>query len=101
MGYSVVFSPEAVEQLTVLYRYLTIAASPDTARKYVDGLVGYCETLVDFPVRGRRRDDIRPGLRTTPYRKRTTIAFTLDVNTVSIIGIYYGGQYYESDLMQD
>lgn len=43
-----------------------------------------------------QRDDIRPGLRITHYRKRAVIAFAVDAEQVSILGIYYGGRDYES-----
>lgn len=55
----------------------------------------YCEGLQAFPHRGNRRDDIRPGLRVTHYRKRSVIAFVVDDERVSILGVYYGGQNYE------
>jgi toxin ParE1/3/4 len=62
--------------------------------------VKYCESLCVFPLRGTRRDDVRPGLRITNYRKRAVIAFAVDENVVSIIGIFYGGQDYET-MLQD
>lgn len=31
-------------------------------------MVAYCESLQDFPHRGTRRDDVRPGLRVTNYK---------------------------------
>lgn len=101
MSYRVVFSPEAMEQLTALYRYIAEAASPDTAARYTEGIVSYCESLRTFPHRGNMRDDIRPGLRTTHYKKRTVIAFTVEEDTVSVLGIFYGGQDYETLLQDD
>jgi plasmid stabilization system protein ParE len=41
---------------------------------------------------------VRPGLRITHYKKRTIITFTVDADTVSIIGIFYGGQDYAANL---
>lgn len=35
------------------------------------------EGLTEFPHRGLARDDIRPGLRTTSYKKKTVVAFTV------------------------
>lgn len=35
------------------------------------------------------------------YRKRTVIAFDVDSEVVSIIGIFYGGQDYETALRDD
>lgn len=101
MNYRVVFSPEAEEQLAALYSYIAAAASPDIAARYTEGIVAYCEGLHTFPHRGTRRDDVRPGLRITNYRKRAVIAFALDADQVSIIGVFYGGQDYESILDND
>ena len=79
------------------------ASSATTAQRYVGAVVDCCEALSAFPKRGKMRDDIRPGLRLTNYRGRTVIAFTVDdVNvTVSVIGIFYGGQNYETVLAVD
>lgn len=99
--YSVVFAPEAVAQLESLSDYITRAASPEVALRYADAIVTYCETLHTMPLRGTRRDDIRPGLRITNYRKRAVIAFSVAKTTVSILGVYYGGQDYESMLRPD
>ena len=101
MNYCVVFSPEALEQLAELYHYIAQAASPGVAAEYTEAIVSYCESLRTFPLRGTPREDVRPGLRITNYRKRTIIAFAVDAQVVSIIGIFYGGQDYESILLDD
>jgi toxin ParE1/3/4 len=101
MSYRVVFSPEAQEQLASLFHYIAQAASPITAARYVEAIVCYCESLHMFPHRGIMRDDVRPGLRITSYRKRTVIAFDVAAELVSIIGVFYGGQDYESILHDD
>jgi toxin ParE1/3/4 len=100
MSYTVVFTPEAEAQLIELYGYIAVEASPETAARFTDGIVTYCESLSTFPVRGTRRDDVRPGLRITSYRKRVVIAFAVDADQVQIIGIFYGGQNYEA-ILQD
>ena len=63
MKYRVVFSPETLEQLAELYRYIADAASPNVAAQYTDAIVSYCESLRTFPLRGAQRDDVRPGAR--------------------------------------
>jgi toxin ParE1/3/4 len=97
----VVFSPEAEKQLTALYSYIAAAASPDIAARYTEAIVSYCESLCIFPHRGTMRDDVRPGLRITNYKKRTVIAFDVEAGQVSIIGVFYGGQDYETILQDD
>lgn len=71
MNHRVVFSPEALEQLAELYRYIAEEASPGIAAQYTDAIVSYCESLSILPQRGTQRDDVRPGLRITNYKKRT------------------------------
>jgi toxin ParE1/3/4 len=101
VSYRVAFSPEAEEQLAALYSYIAAAASPEIAVRYTEAIVTYCEGLRAFPHRGTRRDDVRPGLRITNYRKRAVIAFSVDAEQVSIIGVFYGGQDYEAILDED
>jgi len=100
-SYRVVFSPEAEAQLVALYGYIAAAASPDIAAGYTEAIVSLCESFCAFPHRGTLRDDVRPGLRLTNYKKRTIIAFDVDDEQVSIMGIFYGGQDYETFLQND
>lgn len=98
MTYRVVFTPEAEDHLDELYRYIADASTPDIAAGYVDAIITYCEGLAEFPHRGLVRDDIRPGIRTASYKKRTTVAFALLDEVVAIIGIFHGGRDYETIL---
>ncbi len=100
MTYTVVFAPEAQEQIASLYRYIAENASPKAAARYAEAIVAYCEGLSTFPHRGTRRDDVRPGLRVTNYKRRAVIAFQVDdaALSVAIIGVFYGGQDYDSAL---
>lgn len=99
--YTVIFTPEAQEQLATLFRYIASAASPEIAERYTSSIVTYCENLRDFPHRGTSRDDIRPGLRITNYKKRAVIAFAMGTDLISIIGVFYGCQDYETVLRTD
>jgi plasmid stabilization system protein ParE len=99
MNFRVVFTPEAEEQILALYRYIASEASPDIASRYTEAIISYCESLRSFPHRGTLRNDVRPGLRVTNYKKRTVIAFEVDAQQISILGVFYGGQDYET-LMQ-
>ncbi|MCC6505745.1 MAG: type II toxin-antitoxin system RelE/ParE family toxin [Aquimonas sp.] len=95
------FTPEAQEQLVALYRYIADAATAEIAERYTSAIAAYCESLQTFPHRGTRRDDVRTGLRVTNYKRRAVIAFVVDVDLVSVIGIFYGGQDYEAALQTD
>lgn len=102
MNYTVAFSPEAVTQLDELEDYITHTRSPVVAARYVDAIITYCESLSVFPLRGTSRDDLLPTLRITHYRHTVIIAFMVDAHTetVSILGVFYGGQDYAT-LLKD
>ena len=75
-----------------------------TGRRRLDRTVaairGYLGGFGSVPHRGTRRDDLMPGLRIVPFRRRTAVAFTVDdgARTVRILRVFYGGQDYEAVL---
>ena len=96
-----VFAPEAEAQLIAIYSYLAGAAGPEVALAFTTAIVDYCESFTTFPKRGTRRDDLRRGLRTVGFRRRVTIAFAVAAETISILGIFYGGQDVEGALREE
>ena len=66
-------------------------------------MVETCEGLTLFPLRGVPREDIRPSLRVTYHKGRTLIAYAVDIDarTVSIVGVFYGGQDLDAVLSAD
>ncbi len=98
MTYQVIFAPEAEDQLDEMYRYIADAATAEIADRYISQIIDYCEGLAVYPIRGASRDDIRPGLRTTSFKKRTVIAFAITDDVVLVLGIFHAGRDYESAL---
>jgi plasmid stabilization system protein ParE len=98
--HSVVYAPEAEAQLLTLFFQIAAAASPKIAARYTDAIAKQCESLNSFPLRGARRDDIRPGLRVFGFRRRVSIAFEVTGDEVTILGIFYGGQDFETTFDQ-
>lgn len=102
MTRTVVYSPRARQQLTDLYLWIAAQSGfPSRAEDYVSAILDYCEGLADFSLRGAARDDLRPGLRTVGFRHRVIVAFAVHEKAVEILGIYYGGQNYESLLSME
>lgn len=97
----VVFSPEAEAQIVRLFEYIAARASPTTAETYTNAIVERCEQLRELPLQGVARDDIRQGLRTTFFRRRVVIAYSVGAKTITVLAIFYGGQDYESLLRED
>ncbi|SDZ13494.1 toxin ParE1/3/4 [Tessaracoccus flavus] len=59
-----------------------------------------CEGLEVFPHRGTMRNDIRPGLRTSSYKKRAVIATFVDdeAEQTTILDVFHGGHDYDTIL---
>lgn len=101
MSLGVIFTPRSEHQLRNLLDYITEQSGPRRAEAYVDRIVDYCLGLDTFPQRGRRRDDIRLGLRILGFERRVTIAFSVESSAVVIHGIYYAGQDFEGALRDE
>jgi toxin ParE1/3/4 len=92
VAYEVVFAPEARDDLLQLYDYIAARSGPARARAYTERILSYCLGFETFPQRGRRRDDLRPGLRVVGFARRVTIAFHISDGTVTIDRVLYGGR---------
>ncbi|QJU58857.1 type II toxin-antitoxin system RelE/ParE family toxin [Sphingomonas sp. AP4-R1] len=101
MSHRVVFTREARDELNSLHAYIAALADPETASRFVDGIIDHAATLSAFPKRGTPRDDLRVGLRTIPWRRRVTIAFMVEETDVVVIGIFYGGRDFETLLKSE
>ena len=89
------FAPEARADLLVIFEAIEAAASASVALAYLNRLEAYCFGFELFAERGRARDDIRPGLRTTGFERRVTLVFSVDETTVTFLRLFYGGQDWE------
>lgn len=96
------YTPEAEKQLHDLDAWIAEAAAPETARRFITGVMDHVDGILLLPFAGRPRDDIRPGIRTTTFHKRTLIAYEVDesnpVLVINILGVFHGGQNWESAL---
>ena len=99
------YTPEAERQLNELDDWITNAASADIARRFVSAILDHIDGILLFPLAGRARDDVRPGMRTSTFRKRTLVAYEVDESAgelvVNILGVFHGGQDWESALRED
>lgn len=98
MVHKVELRDEALADLAALYDYIARESSPEIAIGYVRRIRAACEQLATFPERGRRRDDILPGLRVIGFERRVTIAFRVLKTRVEIVTIAHGGRQFEREL---
>ena len=96
------YTPEAEQQLNQLDEWITEKASADTAQRFVSAILDHIDGILVFPLAGRSRDDVRPGMRTTTYRNRTLVAYEVDESSgevvVNVLGVFHGGQDWEATL---
>ena len=90
--YRVILSPRAFRQLGEMERWIEEEADPATARRYRKAIVAHCFQLQTFPDRGRSRDDLRPGLQTLVHKRRVTIAYATEGETVVIVALVGRGR---------
>ena len=90
--YRVVWRPQARDDLLALYEWIGEQADPATAFEYTSKIEAHATKLANFPERGTPRDDLAPGVRTTPYRRRTVIAYRVLDEEVEILAIAYAGR---------
>jgi toxin ParE1/3/4 len=88
----VVLSPEAQAHLLAIRTHIERYAGAQVALDFTTAIIEHCASFTTFPERGTRRDDLRPGLRVIGFRRRISIAFAVADETITIIGIFYGGQ---------
>lgn len=99
--YRVELAPEVVGDLAAIARHVeSWTFERALADRTVAAIRAYLGGFGTVPHRGTRRDDLMPGLRIVPFKRRTAIAFTIDddARTVRILRVFYGGQDYESVL---
>jgi len=77
--YTVTFTPRAERQLDISMRTLRIIATKHGRINFRHGIVADCLSLSTFSRARHKRDDIRPLLRTTCYKRRVTLPFSVTV----------------------
>lgn len=99
--YRIELAPEVVRDLVAIERHVESwtheRALADRTVAAIRGFLGSFDTV---PHRGTCRDDLRPGLRIAPFKRRTAVAFTIDDDgrVVRILRVFYAGQDYEAVL---
>lgn len=90
--YKIIWRPSAQYDLLALYEWIADRADPDAAFDYTSRIEAHAAKLAEFPERGTPRDDLLPGLRTTPYTGRTIIAYRVVGDEVEILRLVHGGR---------
>jgi toxin ParE1/3/4 len=98
---TIIFTPEAQDDLLDLYDYIADHGSSARALRYLERIEKTCLSLSTLPVRGTCRNDLRPGLRVMGFERRVLIAFRVSDDSVAILRVLYGGRSVELAFPQE
>lgn len=90
--FRIVWQSDARSDLIAIYNWIADATDPETALGFINAIKDHTERLATFPMRGRPREDIGPGIRTVPFRRRTLIAYRVHARSVEILRVAYAGR---------
>jgi toxin ParE1/3/4 len=69
---------------------------PPTAENFIGRIYDACQTLGEFPLKGRARDDLKQGVRTLPFERIAVITYRVLTDEVEVLNIFYGGRDWET-----
>lgn len=93
----VVYRPEAVDDLEDIYRFIRDnSRDADTARAVLGQIRDRCRRIGEVPHGGTPRDDLAPGIRTVPFKRRAVIAYRVLPDAVEVTNIFYGGRDFDA-----
>lgn len=90
-------SETATADIVSIFDYLAERIGHERAEAYVGRIETFCRSLGLFSERGRARDELAPGLRSTVFESRAVVVYRVDGQTVRIVRIIHGGQHYDAD----
>jgi len=83
-------TPRAQTDLDEIWDYIA-ERNPDAADRVIDTILTRVRSLARFPLTGRARDDLRPGLRSSPVSPYVILFRPVD-DTVTILRIIHGAR---------
>lgn len=92
MNWSIRYSPLAVDDLDSIFAWLAERAGDDTAEHYVDRVERRINQLVDFPKRGRARNDVGRGIRSWTFERRLVILYRVNEPFVDVLRVVAGAR---------
>lgn len=101
MQYCVRLHVQAEAEIDQIYVDVSDVAGPAIAGNYVAGLYRFLESFQTFPKRGTVREGPVAGLRLVGYRRRCTVAFVVEHDVVTILGIFQRGRNITPEMLED
>jgi len=91
MAHKLIYRPLAEEDLEAIYS-LIAQDSPARAFNFVEQIQQRCDLLRNSPEQGRKRPDLRSGLRVIPYGRSVVIAYQVPAIRLKFSGYFTAGR---------
>ena len=101
MEYRIKLHQLAEAELAGMYDEIAATAGPEIASHYVGGIYELIRGLKTFAQRGTVREGDIPGLRIIGYRRTTSIAFVVDGDVVTVLGVFRRGKNIVPEVLQE
>lgn len=101
MDYRIRLHELAEAELDKIFDDITTEAGPIIAGNYVGGIYELIDGFTTFPERGTVREGPVPGLRIVGYRRTASIAFIVEGDQVTILGVFRRGRNVTADLLKN
>jgi len=92
VAFEVVLAGQPADDLFAIWCFVADRSGTVRADEVDARLRAACLALADFPNRGTSRDDLAPGLRSVPFRRRATIYYRVTRSRVEIVRVLYAGK---------
>lgn len=89
--YNLVLAPKAQQDLKSIYQYSLVNWGERQAQQYVDGIKACLKDLMDFPQKGRVRDELGPLIRSLNCDKHI-VYYREMAEQLQVIRILHGRQ---------
>jgi len=86
-----IISPEALADLNAAWDYLA-ERNRSAADQFLDDFYTAATRHAAFPLSGRSRDDLRPGLRSFVVGRRHVAFFLPDGDTIRVVRVLHGSR---------
>ncbi|AVA24995.1 toxin-antitoxin system toxin RelE/ParE family protein (plasmid) [Rhizobium sp. NXC24] len=100
MDYRIRLHELAEAELDKIFDDITAEAGPIIAG-YIGGIYNMIDGFPTFPERGTVREGPVPGLRIVGCRRTTSIAFIVEGDQVTILGVFRRGRNVTADLLKN
>jgi toxin ParE1/3/4 len=84
---------QAHQDIRDIFEWIAVESGHSSiAEHLVDRIYDICESLGEFPLKGRARDDLLAGVRMLAFERKIVIVYRALPDKVIVTNVFYGGR---------